>query len=156
MIIQLYRTLKIPDPEAVTARVTLVRNSYLVASLEKWELYLILSRDSDGSVLKAISDELVNPNKHFYLLQNPEPQGDTQRFQRDYDAKIFVETEDDPCANDVMHVLTERHGIKAIESVRRYVVWCMNFDHEEKRELAEQLAKELFANPSFQSYRIEA
>jgi len=152
-MITLYRKLKIPDPEAVTARNTL--KDYSLRRLDKMEEFSI---DADDEVLDSAINYLYNPNEHFYLVTTGNgTRGNEKAFDVNYDARIRVETEDDPTAIKLFNVLRGRysHGSK-IKSVRRKVVWGVVFPEGEidVYKKADEMAKELFANPVFQKYEV--
>ncbi len=161
MLIELYRTLKTYDPEAVTAKTTLRNMGYEVWGLERAERFLI-EADVDATFLSDTKDVLINPNKHYHFARsNGKVDGDEKKFRKG-DVTIYVETEGDPEASTALNVLRHRYqyGNKVL-SVKREVAWMLTFSNLGKEEalgLAEQLAGKptyFFANPNFQSYRIE-
>jgi|SRR3989344_1165072 len=152
-MITLYRKLKIPDPEAVTARNTL--KDYSLRRLDKMEEFSI---DADDDVLKSAVSYLYNPNEHFYLVNTGNgTRGNEKAFDVNYDARIRVETEEDPMTITVLNVLRGRygHGSK-IRNVRRKVVWGVVFQEGETDIYgkADEMARTLFANPVFQRYEV--
>ena len=152
-MITLYRKLKVPDPEAVTARNTL--KDYALRRLNRTEEFLI---DADDEVIASAIGYVYNPSEHFYMaIVDGKTSGTEEAFSVKYDAQIEVETDDDPVASDILSVLKGRygHGDK-VRSVTRKVVWGIIFDEGETDiyNKADEMARTLFANPTFQKYEV--
>lgn len=152
-MITLYRRLIVPDPEAVTARNVL--KNYALRRLDRMEEFSI---DAEDEVLSSAIGYVSNPSEHFYLaIVGNERQGWEEAFDTKYDAQVKVETEDDPVASDVLNVLMGRYGYgNRVRSVRRNVIWGIVFPEGETQvyEKADEMARTLFANPTFQRYEV--
>ena len=161
---ELWRTLKITDPEASTIRGKLVQMGYPVTGLDKLEHFLI---GIDGEVtrddINSVGGLLVNPNKHLSLFPRYSSDESRGRFERSYNARVLVETDIDPEAVDAFGTLRDRFGYgNRVQYVRREIVWGINLNHsageESVRDYVHQLVQEptyFFANPNFQKSRVE-
>jgi len=160
--LEVWRTLKIPDPEASTIKSVLVRMDYPLTTLDKLEHFLItFGSEITPDVVRDVKELLVNKNKHIFSSYNGD--GDPQRFARLYGARVFVETDIDPEATSAVNALRYRFGYgERVHSVRKEIIWGMSFDpalnETEIRRYVQQLVGEpmyFFANPNFQKTRVE-
>lgn len=160
--IELRRMLKIPDPEASTIKGVLTRMGYPLVDLDRLDHFLIgVDGEVTQDIVSSVSECLVNPNKHFSLISGQEY--NHERFERGYNAKVFVEADTDPEAINALGILRERFGYgDRVEYVRRQVVWGINFDSSLGRESVKDYVTRLvseptyfFANPNFQKLRVE-
>ncbi len=157
--IELWRTLKIPDPGAATIKSVLVRMRYPLTNLDKLEHFLIGVDEVTPDITNTVGELLVNPNKHFSLI--PSYSGNSERFERVYDVRVSVETDIDPEAVNAADVLTYRFGYgDRILYVRRETVWGINFDPSLDRETIGNYVDQLtqtyfFANSNFQKSEVQ-
>lgn len=160
MMFQLYRRLKITDPESVTIKNTLRRLGYPLdehRGVDRIDLFDVSAPDS---ILPSAQDCLVNQNKHYAMHVSGSGRcGDVEKFGRKYHAQVAVVTEDDPEAVSAFNVLRDRYGHgDEVESVEKRVIWGLTFsdgiDGDAARRMAEEMAKTFFANPAFQHYEI--
>ncbi len=166
-MIEIYRTLMIPDPEAVTLKNTLIRLNYPLDGedgLRKHEKFII---DAPAYVKKSAWEFLINPYRHFSEIRTKLGKKGYSVFDYPLDTRIIVATDDDPLANQALEVLRNRYEYgKKIKDVQRRVIWGVKFSKASKdaiqlgkekeyfAKLAEEMGRSFFANPNFQHYQI--
>lgn len=163
MRIELYRKLKGANPANAIVSGNLAINGVDFLSPDGIDTETLFRIDIEAEeeltqIKRAITDAMVNPNQHSYLLVDGKKQeGDLQR--RAYGATVSVETDFDPEALGYLDTLRSRYGLGDIVcGVTRYALWHLTFRDRaltaaERRKYAEQLST-FFANPTFQMTRI--
>ena len=160
-MIEVWRTLKIPDSEASKVATALRIMGYPVTMLDRLEYFALdFAGEITQDFVRHANDTIVNPNKHFSMIPGYR-ENERQRFEMSYDARIFVQTDIDTEAVGVLSVLRERLGYgDRIQSVRRKIVWGLNLDatDDQIRRYLKELVWEpryFFANPNFQKAEVQ-
>ncbi|MBI4440166.1 hypothetical protein HY638_04305 [Candidatus Woesearchaeota archaeon] len=142
MNVELLVMLKVPDTTAITAQRVLERMGIDAGKVHRADYYLFdiggNEKEFAGKIVKV--DVIVNSNKNTAQIGlSGKPKG----------TSVLVKDSDDECEG-LLHVLTQRLGMREIKKIRRGVLWTMECD----RETAKGAAEQLLCNRHYQDYKI--
>ncbi|MFH1850085.1 MAG: hypothetical protein ABH879_07950 [archaeon] len=146
MKIQLFVSLKIPDTTAITAYQTVRRMGYdKIANIKRYDNYVFDVAGSGGEIEKQLAktDILVNSNKHnaAFLLE-----------AEDNCIRLLV-TERKANFQGILTVLRDRLGFRQIRSLARGTVWCLYFEGDLNKGIAQEIGDKLLYNRHYQEIR---
>jgi phosphoribosylformylglycinamidine (FGAM) synthase PurS component len=144
--IKLFVKLKIPDTTAITAFHTLERLGFKeLKKLEREDYYeFVVLKDVDKFMKNIVKvDVLVNANKHSYNIFK------TEDVPNEDAIRVIVKDSDDK-ALGLLSTLKGRLGFNDITDVSRGVLWKMTIEGDNKKEIAEKIAKDLLMNENYQ------
>ncbi len=142
-IVELFVGLKIPDTTAITALHTLQRMGYDIKKLKRQVYYRFdVKGDAERFAKKANNvDILVNANKNTFSNHIDIEEGAVY---------VIVKDRGDTCQG-LISTLTDRLGLKGINSMERGVLWVLFVDSE---EIAREIANNLLHNENYQQFQI--
>jgi len=151
--IELLVKLKIPDTTAITTFHTLERMGFnTLRKLTRQDYYIFDVNESFDKFSKKIGkvDVLVNANKHSYIIQLINKKNNNENINT---LNILVQSIENDCKN-LLHTLKKRLGFTQIKKMEKGVLWTLEFSHENVKEKAENIAKELLVNENYQKFSI--
>lgn len=154
MKINLRVGLIIPDAEAATVKITLIRRlgyQGTLTDVRKERLFSIEVEDGGdpAEMASKLAKELVNENKESYKASF-----DELKFEQGYiPVKVGLHIEDGE-AISTRERLRNRLGFKNVIGVEKATIWKLYLKGENPKGQARDIAEKLLINPNKDSYEI--
>jgi len=151
--VEIFVSLKLPDPTAITAFHTLEKMGYKeLKSLKRKDYYCFEIEQDEEDFKKKISkvDVIVNANKHNVEFELKKERKDV------FEINVLIENKADDGLG-LLSVLRERLGFNDIKKISKGTLWTLGIYAENERdagEVAKNITNDLLMNEHYQNFSV--